>query len=501
MASAAAGREVERAAHATREFLVASRRDGLSALRASALGSALSGVEAQQRRSVDGELLRAEYEEMRAMHILFVQASNRRVSELQDVVGLRQVEADALREDLTGEKQRNARQAAELSEARQQLAERTLERDRAVSSLEPFLEARDLIVATSGGPAPPERRRQGSVTNHEDLCESAESMLLGRVSKDSHSRVLERAAAREQLQQLRASQADWARSHSVAMLAQIQGWYGFAIHWLPPDSATLTPPDSGRPSPGPGRAPHAPRGGERLASASWELRRRVMAATQDPGQGGVGAAADSLQAFAAEGGRKERRLAASRLGNVGSSPPGARSKEPGREERRESVEGSESESLVRARENRAKMEGWTPSHAELLRKLLPPAAVAQPSPAKPKLHSALQSRAPSVTVPTMSFAPQDSLSAPHATAPHALSGTTSHALSGTAPHSLSAPRGADPHPASSRANLSSSNMHDASAILSSSFSSMEEVLSEIEKDVTTGSVWAESPIGPGGGGR
>lgn len=256
MASAAAGREVERAAHATREFLVASRRDGLSALRASALGSALSGVEAQQRRSVDGELLRAEYEEMRAMHILFVQASNRRVSELQDVVGLRQVnppthntdvrflgrssarqrdptspltswlcaqvEADALREDLTGEKQRNARQAAELSEARQQLAERTLERDRAVSSLEPFLEARDLIVATSGGPAPPERRRQGSVTNHEDLCESAESMLLGRVSKDSHSRVLERAAAREQLQQLRASQADWARSHSVAMLAQIQ---------------------------------------------------------------------------------------------------------------------------------------------------------------------------------------------------------------------------------------------------------------------------------------
>jgi hypothetical protein len=253
MASAAVDREVERAAHATREFLVASRRDGLSALRASALGSALSGVEEQQRRTGDAELLRAEYEEMRAMHILFVQASNRRVSELQDVVGLRQVEiealsqpptflaslsahqrdpacplifwvceqgeADALREDLTGERQHNARLATELSEVRQQLAERSLERDRAVSSLEPFLEARDLIAATAGGPAPPERRRIGPP---EELGESAESMLLGRVSKDSHSRVLERAAAREQLQQLRGSQADWARLHSVAMLAQIQ---------------------------------------------------------------------------------------------------------------------------------------------------------------------------------------------------------------------------------------------------------------------------------------
>jgi len=90
MASAAVDREVERA---TREFLVASRRDGLSALRASALGSALSGVEEQRG---DAELLRAEYEEMRAMHILFVQASNRRVAELQDVVGLRQVEIQAL---------------------------------------------------------------------------------------------------------------------------------------------------------------------------------------------------------------------------------------------------------------------------------------------------------------------------------------------------------------------------------------------------------------------
>jgi hypothetical protein len=90
-------------------------------------------------------------------------------------------------------------------------------------------------------------------------------------------------------------------------------WYGFAIHWLPPDAAQRLPGDSdgrqrgdsdgrqrgdsdrrqpgdsdrrqpgdsdGRQREGPGRALTP----ARLASASWELRRNVMAGTQDPAQ-------------------------------------------------------------------------------------------------------------------------------------------------------------------------------------------------------------------------
>ena len=94
--------------------------------------------------------------------------------------------------------------ATELSQVRQQLAERSLERDRAVSALEPFLEARDFIAATAGAPA---RGRSPNRPDHligppEDSGGSGEAMLLGRVATDSHSRVLERAAAREQVLKL-----------------------------------------------------------------------------------------------------------------------------------------------------------------------------------------------------------------------------------------------------------------------------------------------------------
>jgi hypothetical protein len=91
-----ASQEMERMAHATRDFLVATRRESLGALRASALeGALMGGVDAEKRRDTDTELLRAEYEDMRAMHILFVQASNRKLAELQDVTELKQVPPSA----------------------------------------------------------------------------------------------------------------------------------------------------------------------------------------------------------------------------------------------------------------------------------------------------------------------------------------------------------------------------------------------------------------------
>ena len=116
-----------------------------------------------------------------------------------------QIEGDALREDLTAEKQHTTRMAAELRQLQQQLAERTLERDRALTSLQPFLEARELLDATS--------TKTHSATN---------SPLLGRVSRDAHSNVLQRAAAREQLLKRRHEQEDWAVSHSSAFVAKTQ---------------------------------------------------------------------------------------------------------------------------------------------------------------------------------------------------------------------------------------------------------------------------------------
>jgi len=139
----------EEASLAAKAFLLSSRSDDLERvpqLRFGMLdGSALdTGLAAGRAREV--ELARAEYDELRTMHLLFVEASNKKMADLQEACRLRQMEIEALRLECAAEKKERDRFAGELEATRHTLAERGVELQIAHDALQPFLAAREGLL-------------------------------------------------------------------------------------------------------------------------------------------------------------------------------------------------------------------------------------------------------------------------------------------------------------------------------------------------------------------
>ena len=91
-------------------------------------------------------LARAEYDELRTMHLLFVEASNRKMADLQEACRFRQLEIEALRSESAAEKKERDRLAGDLTAARHALAEKAVELQIAHDALQPFLVAREGLL-------------------------------------------------------------------------------------------------------------------------------------------------------------------------------------------------------------------------------------------------------------------------------------------------------------------------------------------------------------------
>ena len=106
-------------------------------------GDALSTGQAAAKEVA---LARAEYDELRTMHLLFVEASNRKLADLQEACRLRQLEIEALRSESAAEKKERDRLAGDLAAARHALAEKAVELQIAHDALQPFLVAREGLL-------------------------------------------------------------------------------------------------------------------------------------------------------------------------------------------------------------------------------------------------------------------------------------------------------------------------------------------------------------------
>jgi len=110
-------REREKESLEMQAYLLASRGEELGLLRSNILCREEDGT-------MTLKLARAEYSELRAMHLMFVEASNKKVADLHDACLLRQQEIDALRQEREAERKDRDRWGNELDLTRRTLAEK-----------------------------------------------------------------------------------------------------------------------------------------------------------------------------------------------------------------------------------------------------------------------------------------------------------------------------------------------------------------------------------------
>lgn len=126
----------EQASLDAQTYLMASRGEELGMLRSRMLDSTVNKAEpgklqlrAPDEAFIGGaelKLARAEYAELRTMHLLFVEASNKKVADLQEACQLRQREIEALRQEREAERKDRDRWVNELELTRHTLAEKVL---------------------------------------------------------------------------------------------------------------------------------------------------------------------------------------------------------------------------------------------------------------------------------------------------------------------------------------------------------------------------------------
>ena len=135
----------EEASLSAQTFLLAScRSEELNLLRSRVLEADAPQQEGWAETEL--KLARAEYEELRAMHLLFVEASNKKVADLQETCQLRLRELEALHQERAAERKDRDRWGSELEHTRLKLAEREVELQMAEEAIRPFLVARERLL-------------------------------------------------------------------------------------------------------------------------------------------------------------------------------------------------------------------------------------------------------------------------------------------------------------------------------------------------------------------
>ena len=203
----------EEASLAAKTFLLAARGgEELSLLRSRVLEP-----DAPKRGAGEAELklARAEYEELRAMHLLFVEASNKKVADLQEACRLRQLELEALREERAAERKERDRWASELQHTRLKLAEREVELQMAEEAIRPFLDARARLLEDTKKGLQPAGPLPGSDGEPDDGGKA--SGLLKKLSKELP--LLERALQRDE--QMRNDEKKNVKDRHVVLMALV----------------------------------------------------------------------------------------------------------------------------------------------------------------------------------------------------------------------------------------------------------------------------------------
>jgi len=116
-------REREKESLEVQAYLLASRGEELGLLRSNT-GGAHGVLGREEDGTMTLKLARAEYSELRALHLMFVEASNKKVADLHDACLLRQQEIDALRQEREAERKDRDRWGNELDLTRRTLAEK-----------------------------------------------------------------------------------------------------------------------------------------------------------------------------------------------------------------------------------------------------------------------------------------------------------------------------------------------------------------------------------------
>ena len=120
------------------------RREELAVLRSSVVNGGVAGA----GEAGELKLARAEYEELRAMHLSFVDASNSKLMDLQEAYRLRSMELEALRKEREAEQKEHERLSADLNTYKVALQDKAFELQIAERKLQPFLE--DALLANGG---------------------------------------------------------------------------------------------------------------------------------------------------------------------------------------------------------------------------------------------------------------------------------------------------------------------------------------------------------------
>ena len=119
------------------------RREELAVLRSSVVNGGVAGA----GEAGELKLARAEYEELRAMHLSFVDASNSKLMDLQEAYRLRSMELEALRKEREAEQKEHERLSADLNAYKVALQDKAFELQIAERKLQPFLEAREGLLS------------------------------------------------------------------------------------------------------------------------------------------------------------------------------------------------------------------------------------------------------------------------------------------------------------------------------------------------------------------
>jgi hypothetical protein len=201
----------EEASLAAQTFLLAARgSEELNLLRSRVLEADAPQQEGWAETEL--KLARAEYEELRAMHLLFVEASSKKVSDLQETCRLRLRELEALHQERAAERKDRDRWASELEHTRLKLAEREVELQMAEEAIRPFLDARERLLEDA-------KRGQQPLPGSDGEPDEGDKAngLLKKLSRELP--MLERALERDE--KMRASEKRNVKDKHVVLMALV----------------------------------------------------------------------------------------------------------------------------------------------------------------------------------------------------------------------------------------------------------------------------------------